>query len=296
MTGAEVLSLVSNLRVWTRGDERAPHKPLLLLYALGRCARGEPREMAFADVERDVGRLLREFGPSRKSYHPEYPFWRLQHDDLWVVADGGALAARAGNTDPKKSELLRYDVHGGLPPGVFDALRADRPLLIEVARRLLDASFPESLHEEIATAVGLDLAEGSAPRRRDPAFRTRMLRAYEFRCAVCGYDLRLGDVHVGLEAAHIKWHQAGGPDDEANGFALCSLHHKAFDLGAFTIGDHLELRLSASLHGGEAFERVFLAHHGRAIRQPPDPGHRPGEVFLAWHRREVFRAPERWVG
>jgi putative restriction endonuclease len=212
------------------------------------------------------------------------------------VADGVALASRASNTDPKKAELLRYDVHGGLPPGVFEALRADRLLLVEVARRLLDASFPESLHEEIAAAVGLDLAEGTAPRRRDPAFRVRVLRAYEFRCAVCGYDLRLGDVQIGLEAAHIKWHQAGGPDEETNGLALCSLHHKAFDLGAFTIGDDLGLRLSASLHGGEAFERVFLAHHGRAIRPTPDPGHRPGEGFLAWHRREVFRKPERWVG
>jgi hypothetical protein len=28
------------LQVWTRGDERAPHKPLLLLYALGRCSGG----------------------------------------------------------------------------------------------------------------------------------------------------------------------------------------------------------------------------------------------------------------
>jgi putative restriction endonuclease len=40
---------------------------------------------------------------------------------------------------------------------------------------------------------------------------------------------------LGLEAAHIKWFQAGGPDIEANGLAMCSLHHKLFDLGVFTI-------------------------------------------------------------
>lgn len=186
-------------------------------------------------------------------------------------------------------------MHGGLPPGVFDALRADRRLLVDAARLLLDTSFPESLHEDIAAAVGLELTEGPQ-RRRDPAFRLRVLRAYEYRCAICGHDLRLGDVQIGLEGAHIQWHQAGGPDEEPNGLALCALHHKAFDLGAFTIGDDLGLRLSAALHGGEAFDRGFLAHHGRAIRLPPDPGHRPGAPFLAWHRREVFREPARWVG
>ena len=37
---------------------------------------------------------------------------------------------------------------------------------------------------------------------------------------------------LGIEAAHIKWHQAGGPDTEDNGLALCTLHHKRFDRGA----------------------------------------------------------------
>src|SRR5436189_6378643 len=37
--------------------------------------------------------------------------------------------------------------------------------------------------------------------------------------------------------AHIRWHQAGGPDIENNGLALCVLHHKTFDLGAFTLSE-----------------------------------------------------------
>ena len=48
-----------------------------------------------------------------------------------------------------------------------------------------------------------------------------MLTAYEWRCAVCGLDVRLGSVSVALDAAHIRWHQAGGPDREGNGLALC---------------------------------------------------------------------------
>ncbi len=62
-----------------------------------------------------------------------------------------------------------------------------------------------------------------------------MLLAYQYRCGVCGHDLRLGSQTIGLEAAHIKWFQAQGPDIVPNGLALCSLHHKIFDLGAFAI-------------------------------------------------------------
>ena len=50
---------------------------------------------------------------------------------------------------------------------------------------------------------------------------------------MCGYDVRLGNRELGLEVRHIKWHQAGGPDTEVNGLALCVLHHKLFDCGAY---------------------------------------------------------------
>ena len=76
----ELRKIIQNLRIWQRGDQRAPHKPLLLLYALGRVSRGEPRKMFYDQVIGDLKNLLSEFGPPRVSHSPRYPFIRPSND------------------------------------------------------------------------------------------------------------------------------------------------------------------------------------------------------------------------
>jgi putative restriction endonuclease len=84
MTTNAILSQFDDLAVWKQGDQRAPHKPLLILYALGRWQRGLT-EVSFREAEPELTGLLREFGPLRKSDRPEQPFWRLQRDGVWSV-------------------------------------------------------------------------------------------------------------------------------------------------------------------------------------------------------------------
>jgi hypothetical protein len=52
---------------------------------------------------------------------------------------------------------------------------------------------------------------------------------------MCGYDGQLETVSVAVEAAHVRWWAYDGPDDLANGLALCSLHHRVFDHGVVTV-------------------------------------------------------------
>jgi hypothetical protein len=195
MAAAPILDRFSRLNVWSRGDQRAPHKPLLVLYALGRWARGETADIPFQQVDADLTGLLKEFGPPRQSYHPEYPFWRLQNDGVWVVRASGPLTPRQGSTDAKKSDLLAQGATGAFSPEVQAALRADPALIAEIAARLLESHFPQSLHADILDAVGLALGPvSSGERKRDRQFRQRVLVAYEYRCAVCGFEVRLGPV------------------------------------------------------------------------------------------------------
>src|SRR5262245_60692475 len=108
----QLLGRFDGLNVWSRGGQRAPHKPLLVLYALGRWCRGDQSAVPFSEVDKPLTELLIRFGPARQSYHPEYPFWRLQNDGVWQVAAAGPLSARQSNTDPPKSVLIANDARG----------------------------------------------------------------------------------------------------------------------------------------------------------------------------------------
>ena len=68
---------------------RAFDVPIPLL-ALAAVQRGQDRFLRFAEIEERLKKLLIDFGPPRKSYHPEYPFWRLQNDgDFWEIPERG---------------------------------------------------------------------------------------------------------------------------------------------------------------------------------------------------------------
>jgi putative restriction endonuclease len=165
---------------------------------------------------------------------------------------------------------------------------------------IVDAHFPESIRADVLAAVGLAsdpaevLMDTRATRRRDPAFREKVLLAYQYRCGVCGHDLRLGRQTIGLEAAHIKWFQANGPDEVPNGIALCSLHHKVFDLGAFTIlPDTYQIVFSQHLNGSDDAAARMLVYQGTGLILPQSNEYFPQPDFLAWHRKEVFKSPAR---
>ena len=182
----QLKQMFRHITVWRRGAERAPHKPLLLLYALGKCQRGAPRAIPYAEVDPALQRLLRAFGPPRRSYHSEYPFWRLQQDGIWELQGAEHVVSRQSNNDAK-----------------------------------------------------------------------------------------------------------GGPSIETNGLALCILHHKLFDRGAFTIALNRQVQVSEYAHGATGFTEWLLAYHGKPIRPPQSPQYLPREEYLSWHMQQVFRGPAR---
>jgi putative restriction endonuclease len=284
---------VRKLKVWKRGGRYAPHKPLLLLLALGRVQRHKPRLVLFEEIEKSLGSLLEQFGPTKTT--PSYPFWRLQKDELWEVQSDRPMRARQGNTDPPVTELRASNAKGGFPSKLDSYLRARPAEVVALAQTVLDDHFPPSLHADIADAADLTLDADSTPRPRirDPKFRNRILTAYEHRCAVCGYDALLDGRVVGLEAAHVMWHTHGGPSSVDNGLALCPLHHKALDLGLITIAHNHVVLVSSRATGGLSVSQMLLCYHGRPVIGPQHGQPRIHADFQQWHSAQVFKTPER---
>ncbi|TWI58188.1 phosphorothioated DNA-binding restriction endonuclease [Halalkalibacter nanhaiisediminis] len=287
MNSEELLNKIKHLSIWKKGDQRAPHKPLLILFALGQLQVNNQQSLSYEETREPLKQLLIEFGPQRSSYHPEQPFVRLTSDGLWQLNK---------EVDKRKFTdrfLLHHEVVGGFKEEVYLLLTGDNKLVQNIAESLLREHFPETIHEDILRAVGLDF-ETSKRRQRDAKFREKILQAYEYSCAVCGFNVRLGHNLVGIEAAHIKWHQAGGPDTEENGIALCSMHHKLFDRGVFTFSESRELLVATQAHGTHGFDEWLMRYHGKQLRSPIHPLYQPQERFIHWHTREVFRGPARY--
>ena len=65
MTGTgDVVTRLSSFRQYQRGGRRAPHKPLLMLLALGRLATHGTSRLPWSRAEEELGRLIAEFGPA----------------------------------------------------------------------------------------------------------------------------------------------------------------------------------------------------------------------------------------
>jgi putative restriction endonuclease len=291
------LERIASIRRWSRDGERAPHKPLLILYALGQLQRTGTSATEYANAERDLAQLLRDFGPTNPTT-PAYPFHHLQTDGLWIVDADGA--------DPGSSpgRLRSTGATGRFTPEFEGALRNDPGLVALIAHSLLDSNFPESLHHDLCDDTGLDLEalETAAARlrlskerrQRDPRFRHLVLVAYEYRCAMCGYDGRLGTEAVGLDAAHLRWWAFDGPDTVDNALCLCSFHHKLLDRGVLGITTNHEVAVSNQFVGrGRAAEELVLRLVGQQLLAPQAGQPLPADNHVGWHIDQVFKAPAR---
>ena len=296
MNKDNLLESIKDLNIWKKNDQRAPHKPLLILYALAQLQNNNKQWLDYHTVSEELKKLLIDFGPYRKSYHPEQPFVRLVNDGLWQIkTDESSVDNFPARSEIKDNWLKKHDASGGFNDDVYNILRNNNSLIREVSESLLEMHFPESIHEDILSAVGLDISYTTSQKsKRDSSFRERILIAYGYSCAVCGFNVRLGQKLVGVEAAHIKWHQAGGPDIENNGIALCSMHHKLYDHGVFTINTDHRLIVSKNAHGSSGLDDWLLRYHREQVKRPIEVSYMPHLEFLDWNVREVFKGEGRY--
>jgi putative restriction endonuclease len=291
---AGVLARLGRLRQHQRGGRRSPHKPLLVLLALGRLAATGSSELAWSSAEGVLADLIAEFGPPSRAGRAQsaaYPFTRLRSDGVWVL-DKDVPMDLAG-------PLAGQEVTGRLEASVEAALLARPALIRAAAQDLVLGNFPGTVAADVLAAAGLDPREvlGDVPggpgdraagRRRDPGWRAAVLVAWDRQCAFCGYDGQIGGASAGLEAAHVRWFAFGGPDAIDNGLALCALHHKLLDLGVLGLDARLRVLVSATFTARTPAGRAVYGLHGRELPQRPGTA-MPAAAHVSWHTRQVFK-------
>jgi putative restriction endonuclease len=285
----ELLDKLANLNTWVRAGQRAPHKPLYLLLCVGRLQAGLPRLAHFSEIQEKLKNALQIFGPSRKSYHAEYPFWHLAQDQYSVceIVSQRSIDLRPGSSNPSTTELVKKAALGGLRNQYFAALKKLEFASI-ATHRILDAHFPPLLHSDILDFFEIKLDD---PHSNDHSetwkFRKRVLDAYAATCCITGMQTTFKLTSPGLESIHICWPQAGGNDEESNGILMNTFHAKLFALGMIGISNDYKLLISPQFKTSGTLEN--FSSPGR-LRLPCLRDHWPSLSGLEWHRRQVFKA------
>ena len=212
--------------------------------------------------------------------------------------------------------LWRYDYQSGSTAGKNTKLRAAMEFGFPVLwfqqqdngryvpyRVFIVEDFPEQKYCLMAPDPVLFLAatsESAIERRyamremkvrlHQPAFRARVISAYETRCAIC--QLKHGSL---LDAAHIT------PDSDTesstsvtNGLSLCKIHHAAYDVNIIGINSDYVVKVREDVLeevDGPMLKHGLVEMHGRELWIPPNSARQPDRERLAQRFEKFSNAP-----
>ncbi|MDO6562644.1 hypothetical protein Q4488_04520 [Amphritea sp. 1_MG-2023] len=197
--------------IWPKGSERAPHRPLLILYALGALSRGVEK-ISFIDLEGPVREVLRELGYLRMlAFAPQEP----------VIPTQKSLSLESKTFRISFTQILSRH----LRQSHYCKISCKLP-------------FHDTLHAEIIERCGIELQCSKKSIKRDPEFRGKILTAYQYSRAIGNLEVQLDGRHLALETVHIKWHAEGRSDDKemASRCIHCTINYSIKGLSLCLLG------------------------------------------------------------
>lgn len=148
---------IANLTVWKKNGQRAPHKPLLLLYVLSAYQKGHGRLFDYGEeVHSSLLALLNDVGPQRRTHYPEMPFWRLQNDGFWELQNAEFYTLQKGHKGPSSKELIAHHVAGGFDQETYQLLCDEKDLIVQLAQQILSEYFSQDEQKILADRLGFD--------------------------------------------------------------------------------------------------------------------------------------------
>jgi len=175
-------------------------------------------------------------------------------------------------------------VVGDNPSGLMFTLQVD-----DMSAAFVDLPAGHRVADDLADARRAYVTRTIRQRVHQVAFRERVIRAYQERCALC--SLRHLEL---LDAAHITPDR--DPEGEplvSNGVALCKLHHAAFDRFFFTIRPDYVIEVRRTIleeDDGPMLVVGLQQIHEKRILLPRRPGERPDPARLERRYAEFLQA------
>jgi putative restriction endonuclease len=271
-----------------RAKGPAPHKPILILIILDYFEEGL---LSDGWLNKD-GQLAFRFksywsmGARRRSSRPDVrlPFYHLKSDKIIVPYDDHGSVANY--RDVATSALIH--------PGFIQCL-SNAGFRDACRKTILSEYFSGEEQSDLANFLKLDLplscgaADGlnklESARKRNARFAFQVLPAYDFQCALSGYQMITTDGITALDAAHIKRFTSGGPCVVNNGMALTKTAHWLFDRGLWSVDSNYRVLVKESEFEERGDVGLLLGpRSGEQLYLPKKDNCLPDLEYLAWHR------------
>jgi putative restriction endonuclease len=300
---------------WNEATQnRAPHKPLLLMAVMDLVARGVITS-SFIEVTGDLVELndlftgyWRRVVPITQKSSIAFPFSRLHNEPFWelVPVSSREITPTVVSTICSVNQLREIALGARMDDDLFLLLQSpgNRMALRQV---LLQSCFSEAAQTALleqaqinseAFSYNLELvqmahqprvkeiidAEKYKPVIRYQGFRRAVVTTYDHRCALCGVRIVTSEGHTVVDAAHIVPWSVNQNDDIRNGMALCKLCHWAFDEGMIGVSGGYSVITSRQIGADPNVPGFLLMLSGRGILPPSDMQLWPEQEYLGWHR------------
>lgn len=155
LTAASLVRLLAKLNVFYADGLPALYQPILLLWAISRAGRSEPRLASWQTTQEEFSALIECYGRPGETPRVYYPAAALHHAGLWELdADSGAVPNAHGSSIPQRW----FDEHqpqNGLVASVHNLVRDSPEARSAVARTLVEKYFVDAPHAALLIELGL---------------------------------------------------------------------------------------------------------------------------------------------
>jgi len=289
-------------------------KPILLLSIIDLIEQGIIRENRIY-VSDELIKTFEKYWdilcPShRHGYRPfYYPFWHLEGDKFWhKTLKSGFNGSKPGTNnelreaveyaswDKELFDLLqnqnsRTELIDTLIAEWFSSNRDNRGDILQVNQDLIELAEKEV--EISANRPNFEREPRFYLRKspvRNAIFRQAVVKAYDYRCALCRLKVMRTLTQKIVDGSHIKPFSQFYDDQVDNGISLCKNHHWAFDQGWFAIDDNYRIIVANDLKEESPNARCMKDFHSETILLPTSDRDLPRLESLQWHPLNVFRA------